>query len=131
MSSLLVGPWDSEETLRNKEAIRSLLLGHTVTKVFEDTLLLDDGRLLQVVPTDGCGGCPSGYFWINELNEFPVNAITAVEFTENDTEEDDAVTTLRVFVLAHDTRFQLLEVEGKVGNGCYTSGYWIQVKVAP
>lgn len=108
----------------DEHAIRETLIGRTVTKVNEETLELDDGTRLTVRPNDGCGGCPSGNYWLNELNDCPVNAIMAVEFIE---EGEDDHTSYKVFVLAENQHIKLLEVEGSDGNGFYGTGYWIQV----
>lgn len=113
----------------SEEEIRELLLWKSVSKVNDETLVLSDGTILEIVPNDGCGGCTSGYYHIDELNEFE-NAITNVEFETIEEDDDyDGETTYRIFVLAKDTRFKLLEVSGTDGNGWYGSGYRINVKL--
>jgi hypothetical protein len=109
-----------------EDEIRALLLGRTVTKVDDDQLLLDDWTHLTIIPNDtGCGGCSNGWYDLTELNDCPVNAITAVEFELGDAEvRGDA---FRLFVLAEDQRIKLLQVEGH-DNGYYGSGYWIAVE---
>lgn len=110
-----------------QEQIKDLLLGRTVTKVADNSLILDDGTILRIHPNEGCGGCSSGWYDISELNDCPVNAIMNVEFSEEEQENgyDDYV--YRIFVLAENQRIKLLEVEGSDGNGYYGSGYWIEI----
>lgn len=110
------------------EAIRNLLVGRSVAKVADDTLQLDNGLTLRVLPNEGCGGCPNGNYDLTELNDC-VNAIMAVEFTD-DAEGDKYAEdphVYRIFVLAENTRIKLLEVSGDDGNGYYGTGYWIEV----
>lgn len=108
----------------DEDQIRELLLGRTVTKVDEETLSLDDGTILTIVPNEGCGGCGNGWYSLSELNECPVNAVMNVEFEWG---EDGSTDHFRVFVLAQDRRILLIDVEG-YDNGYYGSGYWIDVK---
>lgn len=116
-------------TQDDQSEIKALLMGRRVTKVADDKLLLDDGRTLQIESNYGCGGCYSGHYNIEELNDCPINAIMNVEFEEHidPNDEGSAPTLLRVFVLADNTRIKLLEVEGSEGNGYYGWGYWITV----
>lgn len=106
------------------DAIRALLLGHTVQKVNDDGLFLDNGTMLRVNPNEGCGGCSEGWYSITELNDSPINAIMAVEFEEASADNGDD--SFRIFVLAQDERIKLLQVEGH-DNGYYGVGYWIEV----
>jgi len=113
----------------DSEAIRTLLMGHKVAKVGENSLILDDGTQLAIQPNEGCGGCSSGWYGLDELNECPDNAIMNVEFDEDGEEDDwDYSRIFRVFVLAADRRIKLWEVSGTDGNGYYGTGYWITVK---
>lgn len=108
--------------------IRALLVGRRVVEVAGETLLLDDGTVLEVVANEGCGGCPNGRYELTELNDCP-NMVMAVEFEHEDVsvgKYDDAH-VYRVFVLAENRRIKLLEVAGDDGNGWYGSGYWINV----
>jgi hypothetical protein len=104
----------------DRDKIRDLLLGHSVTIVGPDRLQLDDGTVLEIVPNEGCGGCSEGHYSIDELNECPNNAIMSVEFEDSDDE------VFRVFVYAESTKIKLLEVSGH-DNGYYGVGYWIWV----
>lgn len=113
----------------NQDEIRELLMGRRVTKISDDTVILDNGTKLRIEGNDGCGGCISGWYNLTELNECPDNAIMNVEF-ETDHNDDDVYDehwTFKVFVLAADRRIKLWEVDGDDGNGYYGTGYWIRV----
>lgn len=114
--------------------IKELLLGHTVVKVEDDMLRLDDGRFLRIVPNSGCGGCSSGWYELTELNDCPINAIMSVElvdepYSEYEDEDPDEYEDHKysIFVLAQDNRIKLAEIDGSDGNGYYGSGYRILV----
>lgn len=112
-----------------EDEIRNLLLWHSVTKVSEDTLTLDDGRTLKIQPNWGCGGCSSGNYDLDELNGSP-NAITAVEFVTESIDDNVYADgyVYQIFVYAEDQRIKLLEVSGDDGGGWnYGTGYWITV----
>lgn len=112
-----------------EDVIRDFLMGQTVRKVSGDTLLLSNGTILQIEPNEGCGGCISGWYQLDELNECPDNAIMNVEFVEEEDQEPYSYSgSYKVFVLAADRRIKLWEVSGDDGNGYYGSGYWINVR---
>lgn len=116
--------------------IRDLFLGHSVEKVTDDHLRLDDGTLLRVVPNSGGCSCGAGDYELADLNGCP-NVITKVEVVTEDTgpvDEDgwagEDPHTYRVFVYAENQRVNLLTVEGDDGNGYYGTGYSILVRRA-
>lgn len=112
----------------DEDAIRNLLMGRKVTKVSEDSLILDDGRVLVIEGNEGCGGCSSGWYELTELNECPDNAIMNVEFEwDEDDDKWEPNQSYRVFVLAADRRIKVWQVDGNDGNGYYGTGYWIKV----
>ena len=115
------------KTLGHEEesAIEALLMGRTAVRVTDDTLLLDDGTTLQVVPNDGGCLCGAGDYDLTELNGVD-NIITRVEFVEGSA--GDFNTAYRIFVLADNQRINLLTVEGDDGNGWYGTGYEIVVR---
>ena len=126
---------------KDEDAIREMLLGRTVTKVSDDMLELDDGTRLTIAPNEGCGGCSSGWYELEELNDCPNNMVMAVEFECDAGPEytidpvtgyaSAGVTSYKMFVLAADRRIKLLEVNGTDGNGWYNTGYWVDVTRAP
>lgn len=114
----------------DEDEIKKLLLYRKVEKISENELLLDNGLVLEIEANEGCGGCSAGWYELTELNGCD-NAITNVEF-DCDTEKDKEgyeYTSYKIFVLAIDKRFKLLQVDGDDGNGYYGTGYRITVKL--
>lgn len=118
----------------NENEIKELLLGHKiVADENNDTLILDNGVLLQINPNSGCGGCESGNYYLQHI-ESVNNAITNVEFVNdyevNDDDyydEEDYYQHYRIFVIADGVTTELLDVYGIDGNGYYGTGYTIDV----
>lgn len=136
MSKLITDKWsyrDSSLTAFDQDdeaGIRDLLLGHSVAKIADDHMELDDGTVVKIVPNEGCGGCTAGWYELTDLNECD-NVITRVEFVQ-DGEGDgfDYETIYRVFVVAEDKRINLYAVTGDDGNGYYGTGYELLVRKA-
>lgn len=110
--------------------ITELLLGRRVIAVLGgDTLVLDNGVKIEVVPNEGCGGCASGWYQLDELNKCEA-VITSVKLSEEDGDPNGECTHVyKVFVLAADKEQVLLSVSGDDGNGYYGTGYTLNVKV--
>lgn len=112
--------------------IKELLMYRKIVKVDEDTLYLDNGIELKVLPNKGCGGCSAGWYSLSELNGCD-NAITNVEFECEDIEHDgywsDEGYSYKIFVYAEDTKIKIVQVDGSDGNGYYGTGYSIRVKL--
>lgn len=111
--------YDQEDAV----ALTELLLGHTVTKVDEDRLLLDDETELTLVGNMGCGGCHDGEYDLVQLNGVD-NIITKVELL-NDPAESEGV--YEIFVYADNEKINLARFEGGDGNEYYGTGYSITV----
>lgn len=112
---------------QDQAQIAELLIGHKISKVNEDTLLLDDGTLLQLAGNDGCGGCSSGWYDLTELNEVD-NIITKVKFVdESDGDGRSGSGFYAIFVYAANKRINLARFEGSDGNGYYGTGYTVSV----
>jgi len=111
--------------------IRELLLGRKVAKIADDHMELDNGTVVKIVANEGCGGCSSGWYSLDDLNECD-NVITAVEFggEERSTGDEDweVENVYRVFVVAEDKRINLYAVSGDDGNGYYGTGYELLVR---
>ena len=127
--------WRSPNNVEWEEGqrLRDLFLGHTVTKVADDTLHLDDGRVLRVVPNEGGCSCGAGDYELKALKDCPVNAIMDVQVVVDAREDDYAFEdgkTYRLFVLAQDERIELATIAGDDGNGYYGTGFWIEVQHA-
>lgn len=113
----------------DEKEIKELLFGRKVKKVSADTLLLDNGIELTVKANEGCGGCNSGWYYLQELNGCD-NAITNVELVcDSEVEDSDNETSYKIFVFTEDKRIKLLQVDGDDGNGYYGTGYSITVKL--
>lgn len=109
------------------EKIRNLLLGRTVTKVSDDTLVLDDGHHLKLVGHDGGCACSAGCYDLTELNGVD-NIITKVEFNNDPAGDDEnGQGVYQIFVFAGNNRINLATFEGSDGNGYYGTGYSITV----
>lgn len=119
----------------DEKEISELLVGRKVTKVSNNTLLLDDGTELEVQGNDGGCSCGSGDFGLTELNGVD-NAIMSVSI-ENRTksaEEQEAdewsgyEEVFTIFVYAENQQIKLAEFEGSEGNGYYGTGFQLIVK---
>lgn len=112
-----------------KDEIRALLVGHKVTKVADDRLLLDDGRVLRFEGHEGGCSCGAGDYDLTRLNGVD-NVITDVHFIDDpagDDLPDRASGTYRIYVYAAAEWINLATFEGSDGNGYYGTGYSIQV----
>lgn len=115
------------------EEIRKMLLGHRIAKVSDDHIMLDDGTMVRVVANTGGCICGAGDYSLRSLNGVD-NVITRVDF-ETETEKDgsdwgyEGEKVYKVFVVAEDKRFTLLEVAGNDGNGYYGTGYELLIRV--
>src|SRR5215510_11412537 len=103
--------------------LTGLLVGRKVVKVADDRLQLDDGRELQIVPNEGCGGCDAGWYRIEELNGCE-KIITSVETVASGGYSDDE--RFQLFVFADNQKINLISVTG-FDNGWYGSGYRVVV----
>lgn len=111
------------------QAIRDLLVGHSVVKVDDQTLRLDDGTTLTLVGHEGGCGCGAGDYDLVELNGVD-NVITNV-FLANDPSGEDHPTgngTYDIYVIADNKLINLARFEGSDGNGSYGTGYRITVE---
>lgn len=111
------------------DAISRLLVGHAVTKVAEDHLLLDDGTVLKLFGNDGGCACSSGCYDLTELNGVD-NVITSVEIEANPDDDGSAAYegTYRIFVFADNQKINLATFVGTDGNGYYGTGFHILIR---
>ena len=122
--------WNQNLDQNDEDKVKALLLGHSIRKVSETELELDDGTKLTIQPNGGCGGCWRGSYAITELNGCE-NLITdvSVDVASGDPNDSEPDLVYRIFVMAVDKRINLLTVEGSDGNGYYGTGY--EIKVTP
>lgn len=109
--------------------LSELLVGRKVVKVGEDTLRLDDGRLLRVEPNEGGCSCGAGDYDLTYLTGCD-NIITKVESTTEELDGGEAATRYLIFVYAENKRINLVTIEGDDGNGYYGTGFRIYVSAA-
>lgn len=108
--------------------LTALLVGHSVKKVDDDTLVLDNAVRLTIEGNRGCGGCSSGWYYLTELNGCE-NVITRVEQDVSSVDGYDygSETRYTVFVYADRVKSTLAVIEGDDGNGYYGTGFSIIV----
>ena len=110
----------------NEDYIKELLIGHSIKKVDNNTLQLDNEIKLKFYGNEGCC-CGAGCYDITELNDCP-NIITNVEFDIEDNEEVwNEELSYRIFVYAENKQIKLLQCDGDDGNGYYGTGYHIDI----
>ena len=109
-----------------KGLIKKLLLYRKIVKVEKDSLYLDNGTELEILPNTGCI-CGAGCYEITELNNCD-NVITDVEVLEEEINSEYGDYSYKIFVYAEDKRLKILQVDGSDGNGYYGTGYSIIVK---
>ena len=110
-----------------EDKIRDLLLYRKVEVVDDTTLKLDNGKVLEILANEGCGGCSAGWYSVTELNGCD-NAITNVEF-DKETLDQYGEMSYKIFVYAENEKIKLVQVDGDDGNGYYGTGYSITVKI--
>lgn len=121
----------------DEEEIAKLLVGRRVEKVSKDTLLLDDGTILEVRGNEGGCSCGAGDYDLIELNSVD-NVIMSVSIEDrykSDEERGDGddyweggSQIYNIFVYAENEKLKLAEFEGDDGNGYYGTGFNIIVK---
>ncbi len=112
----------------DEEKIRDLLIGHKVTKVADDRLVLDDGTELQLAGNEGGCSCGAGDYELTELNGVD-NVITAVDLESSPGDDyQDGNGTYKIFVFADNRRVNLATFEGSDGSGYYGTGFSISVR---
>jgi hypothetical protein len=109
----------------NEEILKEMLIGHTIKKVKEDTLELDNGTKLIFKGNEGCI-CGAGDYDITELNEVD-NVITDVSFNTINKDNYDGEHSYQIFVYAENKETKLLQCDGDDGNGYYGTGYHIDI----
>lgn len=116
-------------TQTDKAEIADLLVGRTLTKVSDDTLVLDDGRVLEFEGHDGGCACNAGCYALKALTGVD-NIITNVAFEDRPggDDSDSYEGSYRIFVFADNQAINLATFEGTDGNGYYGTGYSIHVK---
>ena len=113
------------------DRLKELFVGRRVIAAKGDVLTLDDGTRVTVLPNEGCGGCPSGWYELERIATAE-NVITAVsvegEEVTGDPDGDDARYRLFVYAAGVDAKAEIVTVKGYDGNGYYGTGFSLVVK---
>ena len=141
-------PWSREDGVRaldetEQAEIEALLMGHKVTKVDGEHLMLDNGTVIKAIGHDGGCACSAGCYDLSVLNGVD-NIITKVEFdyrpagdgdypmkagrTHPDDPEEEWTGFYRVFVYADNQQINLMQFDGSDGNGYYGTGFGLLVR---
>lgn len=109
-----------------------LLRGRYVTSINDGIITLDDGTELYIHGNDGCGGCESGWYWLENVykqgSRLARIMSTYVAYGEDD-EDAPSVYTLFVMVDGNPTQLPLATVRGDNGNGYYGTGFTLTATV--
>lgn len=140
-------PWSREDGVRaldetEQAEIEALLMGHKVTKVDGEHLMLDNGTVIKAIGHDGGCACSAGCYDLSVLNGVD-NIITKVEFdyrpagdyerpamdpNDPDAPDDGWSGYYRVFVYADNQQINLMQFDGSDGNGYYGTGFGLLVR---
>ena len=113
---------------RDIQKIKDLLIGRRVVSVGVETMTLDNGTRVIIMPNEGCGGCNSGNYWVEHLERVN-NAITDVEVDCDYVDKEEYDTVYRIYVYANGMQHELLRVVGTDGSGYYGTGYELRVQI--
>lgn len=111
-----------------------LLRGRYVTSIDDGTITLDDGTELYIHGNDGCGGCESGWYWLEQVykqGSRRARIMSAyVTYDEDDADEEaPSVYTIFVMVDGNPTQLPLATVRGTDGNGHYGTGFTLTATI--
>lgn len=115
-----------------------LLRGRYVTSIDDGTITLDDGTELYIHGNDGCGGCESGWYWLEQVYKQGsrrariMSAHVACDIDEENDDEgavDPHVYTIFVMVDGNPTQLPLATVRGDDGNGYYGTGFTLTATI--
>lgn len=111
-----------------------LLRGRYVTSIDDGTITLDDGTELYIHGNEGCGGCESGWYWLEQVykqGSRQARIMSAYVAYGEDDEDAPSVYTLFVMVDGNPTQLPLATVRGDNGNGYYGNGFTLTATVKP
>lgn len=109
-----------------------LLRGRYVTSIDDGTITLDDGTELYIHGNEGCGGCESGWYWLEQVykqGSRQARIMSAYVAYGEDDEDAPSVYTLFVMVDGNPTQLPLATVRGDNGNGYYGTGFTLTATV--
>lgn len=125
----------------NAAALKELFVGRKVVDLDEEseTIMLDNGVRVRVIPNEGCGGCPDGHYELKALNMLKNvdHVITAAKVvaighpSEDNGWSSDTTYQLAVYAagvgVKKGKRTNLVEITGNDGNGYYGTGFTLEV----
>lgn len=112
-----------------------LLRGRYVTSVEGSIITLDDGTELHIYGNEGCGGCSSGWYWLEETfkrgNRKARIMSAYVAYSEDKSEDEPARSVYTIFVLVdgNPSQLPLATVRGTDGNGYYGTGFTLTATI--
>ena len=109
-----------------------LLRGRYVTSINDGIITLDDGTELYIHGNEGCGGCESGWYWLENVykqGSRRARIMSAYVAYGEDDEDAPSVYTLFVMVDGNPTQLPLATVRGDNGNGYYGTGFTLTATV--
>lgn len=109
-----------------------LLRGRYVTSIDDGTITLDDGTELYIHGNKGCGGCESGWYWLENVykqGSRQARIMSAYVAYGEDDEDAPSVYTLFVMVDGNPTQLPLATVRGDNGNGYYGTGFTLTATI--
>ena len=117
---------DFEQKVKNLLLYRKIVKAEATDKQTA-VLTLDNGTKLILEGNEGCCGCGSGCFYIDELNGCD-NAIMKVECVCEQKGEYEESLMYHIFVYTEDKKINAVQYSG-FDNGYYGTGYDLYVKV--
>ena len=116
------------------EEYAAILKGRYVTSIDEyGTITLDNGTELDIDGNEGCGGCESGWYWLEETykrGNSRARIMSAHVGYDKDDEAAPSVYTIFVMVDGNPSQLPLATVRGDDGNGYYGTGFTLTVRPA-
>ena len=111
-----------------------LLRGRYVTSIDDGTITLDDGTELYIHGNDGCGGCESGWYWLEQVykqGSRRARIMSAYVTHDEDDADEEAPSVYTIFVMVdgNPTQLPLATVRGTDGNGYYGTGFTLTATI--
>lgn len=110
------------------EDLEEEVVGKTITAVDTErnTITLSNGTVLEF---EGAGECCAWFSAELEAGNLTDNAVTAIEVTDNDPDDDDGnVQVYTIHVLAADAKIVDVMITGDAANGHYCRSITLNVK---
>lgn len=112
-----------------------ILRGRYVTSIDGSIITLDDGTELYIQGNAGCGGCSSGWYWLEETfkrgNRKARIMSAYVAYSEDKSEDEPARSVYTIFVLVdgNPSQLPLATIRGDDGNGYYGTGFTLTATI--